>query len=162
MVDATHESLMNLDAVLTRMASETGLSYDPVDFARRLRIQKTVYLLQALGYSPTTRYSFSQYVRGPYSPTLARDYYALRERGLGKARPADIPARYLRPVTEAVMRGNAFMEATATLHLHATRNRDSSRTQIFDHVSWVKPELKPHLKGAWGFLRANKLVTRRT
>src|SRR5262245_54613820 len=53
-----------------------GHELDLSDFDLRLILQKTVYLIQAskvdLGYS------FGWYLRGPYSPGLTRDAFALK------------------------------------------------------------------------------------
>jgi len=48
---------------------------DMENFDERLRLQKIVYLLWAYGIS--LGYGFNWYVRGPYSPKLASDGYAL-------------------------------------------------------------------------------------
>jgi len=45
------------------------------DFNARLILQKTVYLLEQFGLN--IGYDFSWYLRGPYSPSLTRDVYAL-------------------------------------------------------------------------------------
>jgi len=45
------------------------------DFNSRLILQKTVYLLEQFGLN--IGYYFSWYLRGPYSPSLTRDTYAL-------------------------------------------------------------------------------------
>jgi len=45
------------------------------DFNARLILQKTIYLLEQFGLN--IGYSFSWYLRGPYSPSLARDAYEL-------------------------------------------------------------------------------------
>src|SRR4030042_5617520 len=45
------------------------------DFNARLILQKTVYLLEQFGLN--IGYYFSWYLRGPYSPSLARDAYEL-------------------------------------------------------------------------------------
>ena len=47
-------------------------------FDSRLRVQKAVFFLKHLGVKPFTDYEFNMYLRGPYSPTLAQDYYRLR------------------------------------------------------------------------------------
>lgn len=41
----------------------------------RMEVQKAVYLAQKAGVS--LGYSYGWYVRGPYSPSLTRDYYDL-------------------------------------------------------------------------------------
>jgi len=45
----------------------------------RLRVQKAAFLLKHLKVSPFTDYGFNLYVRGPYSPALATDYYDLSQ-----------------------------------------------------------------------------------
>jgi len=141
-----------LAAILSQLARSTGQSYNPSDFASRLRIQKSIYLLKALGYNPVSRYSFGAYVRGPYSPDLARDYYALPSGIVENTAPVAIPSRYLGPVVDAVKRGNDFLEAVATLHLYCDRNRNSKRTDILDYVRYLKPELGDRLAEALAFL----------
>ncbi len=62
--------------VLSKCLSILGLSRpDMEDFDERLRLQKIVYLLWAHGIS--LGYGFNWYVRGPYSPKLASDGYAI-------------------------------------------------------------------------------------
>jgi uncharacterized protein YwgA len=46
---------------------------DIQDYAWRFFIQKMISLAQAMGFS--TNYSFTVYIKGPYSRDLARDYY---------------------------------------------------------------------------------------
>jgi len=72
--------------VLSKCLGILGLSRpDMENFDERLRLQKIVYLLWAYGIS--LEYGFNWYVRGPYSPKLASDGYALDdelyERGKG-------------------------------------------------------------------------------
>lgn len=44
-------------------------------FRLRLKLQKAAYLLKRMGVEPFTKYEFNTYLRGPYSPDLAKDYY---------------------------------------------------------------------------------------
>ncbi len=48
----------------------------PQSFDARLIVQKTIYLLQR-GFQGNLGYSFSWYLHGPYSPSLAADAYKL-------------------------------------------------------------------------------------
>ncbi len=148
----------SLAAVLSQVAKSTGESYDPSDFTKRLRIQKSIYLLKALGYNPVSKYSFGSYVRGPYSPQLANDYYAIPPSTVPKTMPANIPSKYLGPVVNAVKRGNHFLEAAATVHIYWIRNRTQKKAEILDHVKDLKPDLVRHLEEAWGFLIKNGLL----
>lgn len=45
----------------------------------RLRLQKAAFLLKHLRVPPFTSYNFNMYLRGPYSPDLAKEYYSLEE-----------------------------------------------------------------------------------
>jgi uncharacterized protein YwgA len=45
------------------------------DFSNRLKLQKTIYLAQAAGVQ--LGYQFGWYLRGPYSPGLTRDAFAI-------------------------------------------------------------------------------------
>jgi len=56
-------------------------------FVSRLKIQKAVFLLKHLGVEAFNSYNFQLYLRGPYSPNLASDYYNLQ--GI-KAIPLDL------------------------------------------------------------------------
>lgn len=55
-------------------------NYDPNkvkrDFNQRLILQKTIYILQK-GFGIDLGYHFSLYIKGPYSPSLAKDGYEL-------------------------------------------------------------------------------------
>ena len=53
-------------------------------FDDRLRIQKAVFLLKHLGVKPFDRYDFNMYLRGPYSPGLANEYYNLTGKPAGE------------------------------------------------------------------------------
>lgn len=53
-----------------------GLECDLSDFDRRLVLQKTIYLVQAAKVD--LGYTFRWYLRGPYSPGLTRDAFALK------------------------------------------------------------------------------------
>jgi len=61
-------------AVLYALLQACGVDYDLEDFGSRLRVQKVVYLMKATGSG--LPYDFNWYLRGPYSPDLARDLFA--------------------------------------------------------------------------------------
>ncbi len=148
----------DLGAILGRLKRETGLSYKPVDFPRRLRIQKSVYLLKALGYDPAEKYSFNLYVSGPYAPNLARHYYELRGEDLDRIPPAEIPERYLAAVKDAAKKGNRFLEAVASLHLIAHSNPRAPVKEVFGLFYGLKPALRDKAEGAWQFLGEHGLL----
>lgn len=59
---------------LARLLKRLG-NFDLWNFKGRLLFQKRIYLLQALGLD--LKYRFSWYIRGPYSPSLTKDGFAL-------------------------------------------------------------------------------------
>lgn len=50
-------------------------------FSDRFRVQKAAFLLKHLGVRPFSAYGFSLYIHGPYSSTLAAEYYSIRKAG---------------------------------------------------------------------------------
>jgi len=59
-------------------------------FDDRLRIQKAAFLLKHLKVDPFKDYHFNLYLNGPYSPTLAQDYYDVDR---AKPKPVDLGDR---------------------------------------------------------------------
>lgn len=67
-----------------------GYDFSMASFNDRLRLQKTVYLLQAFGIY--LGYDFSWYLRGPYCPSLTINAFALND--LYGRIPGDIEAKF--------------------------------------------------------------------
>jgi len=85
-------------------------------FRARLRVQKAVYLLQALGFP--TGYEFSMYIRGPYSPELANDYMELAREELVReyAKYAEVEEERWGPVVDKLAVEDVLvLEVVATL-----------------------------------------------
>ncbi|KAF5432119.1 putative protein YwgA [Candidatus Methanophagaceae archaeon] len=55
------------------LEKEAGFRFDIEKFEHRLMLQKYVFISKFFGFNPG--YSYSIYLRGPYSPALADDYY---------------------------------------------------------------------------------------
>jgi len=86
-------------------------------FPARLRVQKAVYLLQALGFP--TGYEFSMYIRGPYSPELANDYMELAKKGLVHeyAKYAEVEEEKWGPIVDKLTAEDVLvLEVAATLY----------------------------------------------
>jgi uncharacterized protein YwgA len=156
-----------LATTLCALSRATGRSLDGESFESRLRIQKAVYLFKALGAPAAAGYRFSDYFHGPYSPELAREYYALmREGKLAGASGGMVEAvdsnEVQAAVVEAVNRGNPFMEAVATLHSIASNNPGASLSAIRGQFASLKPHLEPQYEGAIVFLRNHQLIADHT
>ena len=76
-------TLTNLSFVLNELG--VGTTINTLD--ERVTVQKAVYLAQAVGVP--LRYSYSWYIRGPYSRDLTKDYYALNEYAVDKSGTAN-------------------------------------------------------------------------
>jgi len=63
--------------VLGRVAEALGEDGNISNFEARKRFQKAIYLGQVAGVDLGYRYGW--YIKGPYSTTLTRDYYAMAE-----------------------------------------------------------------------------------
>lgn len=64
-------------AVVAAMLKELGVPMSIEKMEDRIAMQKAIYLAQVSGAD--LGYRFNWYVRGPYCPDLARDYYAAME-----------------------------------------------------------------------------------
>jgi uncharacterized protein YwgA len=127
---------------------------DMKDFDERLRLQKTVYLLWANGIS--LGYGFNWYVRGPYSPQLASDGYALSDELFEESK--NITLNNEESIIESLNKfkeilgdkidDSLYLEILASLHYIkkvAFRDRDD-----FEGISnWLKKH-KPYLKNNEG------------
>jgi len=59
------------------LEKETGFRFDIEKFEHRLMLQKYVFISKFFGFNHG--YSHTIYLRGPYSPALADDYYKLAD-----------------------------------------------------------------------------------
>lgn len=70
-------NIKKLMTFLKALEKSTSYKFTIKSFEDRLRLQKIVYI--AKYFDIDLGYSYNQYIRGPYSPDLARDYYKLYE-----------------------------------------------------------------------------------
>jgi len=136
-----------------RMLEGEGIfKFNLDDFDSRLRLQKYVYLARPFGLR--LGYGFSLYIRGPYSPDLARDYYNLPAEG------EPLPAGFKAEEFIEFVRGKdeRWLEAASTLLMLAEESPDD--------LEWVisrTEELKPwadeeRLRGILEELKRRKLI----
>ena len=69
--------LERLASFIKFLEDSIGYRFDIGSFDSRLKLQKLVFIAGFLGFKHG--YDFSLYLRGPYSPDLANDYYKLGE-----------------------------------------------------------------------------------
>ncbi len=78
MANMTMERLKILKVFLEALRKSIDFKFNVNSFDHRLKLQKLVYIAKSLGV-PKLEYDFNLYLRGPYSPELADDYYNLVE-----------------------------------------------------------------------------------
>lgn len=115
------------------------------DFDARLILQKTVYLMEQFGLS--IGYYFSWYLRGPYSPSLARDAYVLTKsyQEISPVKFAD-PAKEKRfceflAFIEPFSRDNAYLEKIASVHFLCIAYPHLSSEEIFLKIKTKIPSM---------------------
>jgi len=149
--------------VLKLFLDELGIpdNIDTVD--DRVRVQKAVYLGQSSGVD--LGYRFGWYVRGPYSPALARDYYSLAEaiasgdtdyREKELREPIRSRLREIRPLLEVPneipLTKEGWLELVASLH-YLLRVRNHTWTDALKILASEKPHLHSYANQAQAKLR---------
>lgn len=140
-----------LGSVLNTLQEKTGKMLTCEDFQDRLTIQKVVYLLSQMGYSPVERFRFDNYIRGPHSTGLATAYYKLSKVSVDHR--AVIPDAILMRIVECMDKGTHFMEAVATLDIVSRSNPRASQEEVTSFVQKRKPFLINVVPEAWQYLR---------
>lgn len=105
-------------------------------FTNRLKLQKYVLLAKHLGMP--FRYQYGIYLYGPYSSTLATDYYELaRDDSQSKRLPVTIPNEFKKDdFLKAVHNDPEWLEIAATF---IDRNeRTKNRTALLEKVCHIK------------------------
>lgn len=54
-----------------------GFEFDVNNFKDKIKLQKLVYISEFFGFNHG--YPYNKYIKGPYSPSLADDYYSMNE-----------------------------------------------------------------------------------
>ena len=125
----------------------------------RKRVQKAVYLGQLTGVDLSYRYGW--YLKGPYSPSLARDYFSLAEaigsgeRGYGNKELHPLVMRKLRKVSKLMnppqelkkLPQEDWLELLSSVHyLRVISNAD--RKGALNTFKRVKPKLARYYEEA--------------
>jgi uncharacterized protein YwgA len=110
-------------------------------FENRLKLQKYIFIARYFGLD--MGYSFSLYIHGPYSPDLARDYYALELTG-GRG----LPESFRKDEFLGLVLGkdSNWLEAEATALDFVESWRVRSEREAADLVEHIKM-MKPHVAG---------------
>jgi len=119
-----------------RIDGRALVSEDEAGFVSRLRLQKAAYLLKRMGVEPFTKYSFTIYLRGPYSPELAKEYYG--EVGEEKEKPG-ITAEKLELLKWFVEHDEKWLEIASSILSILEDYPDISYDELFSLLRMSKP-----------------------
>lgn len=132
-------------------------------FQDRLKLQKTVYLLQAFGIF--LGYNFNWYLYGPYSPGLTRDAFDMAP-GLAEFKPlrfSDLEVeqrfdQFLRFIFEK-KHTPEWLELVASIHMLRQMYPERSKEEIFERMAIKQPRL-PEVERAvaWNCLASEGLI----
>lgn len=105
----------------------------------RINLQKYVYILNR--FARTFRYDYSSYIRGPYSPGLAKDYYRLDE--VDTEEQIDVPVDFLNLVED---RSTRWLEIAATILMLKKRYDNDEIEELIEHVARNKDSSSPFVR----------------
>jgi len=105
-------------------------------FETRLKLQKATFLLSHLKVAPFTDYSFSMYVSGPYSPSLASEYYHLD--GIRTSR-VKLDSGVKRVLKWFSSRDRKWLEVASSILSIKERNNNVEKDTVYSVLTMSKP-----------------------
>lgn len=156
------EKVLILGGLLKRIGNFSSESFEE-SFDARLIFQKTIYLLQAFGLY--LGYKFSWYIRGPYSPDLAREGFTLL-----KEYETSPDVKFENPNSEKKFcKFNEFLhdrkcdpdwlETLASIHFLANIYPKKGKEEIFKTVMRKQPYITmKQCEEAWNYLKEYGLI----
>lgn len=138
---------------LSLALKEMGVPLSIAGIDKRKTIQKAIYLGQRAGANLGYRYGW--YLKGPYSPALARDYYALAQQPSKTQRKLNprVAQRLrsiqalLRPPKDSKLRMADWAELVASVDF-LKRESNLSEEKVREIIERQKPRLARHLSAA--------------
>jgi uncharacterized protein YwgA len=151
--------LRTLGSLLKRLGN-----YDKMEtFEGRLKLQKTIYLMQT--FDLYIGYNFSWYIRGPYSIQLAKDGFALRRVydaiPSGKFTDPEAEQRFesfLQFVGESIDDPD-WLETIASIHFLRKVYPNLQSSDILNIVKNKQPSVTAkQCRDCWDYLKKHKMI----
>ena len=121
-----------LESFLKALDEEDILRFDKKYFNHRLKVQKYVFIANNFGFK--TPYTFSLYIHGPYSSSLADDYYAIEN--YEENTPVELDNSFVKLVKG---KSEEWLELAATIILIKNRYDKINRDFLIELVRTAKP-----------------------
>jgi len=122
----------NLASFLKALDEAGILRFDKNRFTHRLKLQKYVYFARNFGFKAP--YSYSLYIHGPYSPSLADDYYGIND--FQNKEPIELDERFVNLVRN---KSEKWLEFASTIVMIRKRYTDINRHKLIGLVKTAKP-----------------------
>lgn len=142
----------SLPSIIKGLRFAAGRCIDPSRRSGRDAVQRSVYLLQTLGYEPAFRYQFKEHDAGPTSNQLGRELERLDGSALRSARPDMRIVEGYPLLVAALRRGDRFVQVLGFTHRIRLRNPGCSKEELMTFQSELEPDLTPFLSDAWTFM----------
>jgi len=117
---------------LKSLKDEGIIDFDKDSFVHRLKLQKYVFIAQKLGFH--TNYNYSLYIHGPYSTSLADDYYSIGN--FDSEKPTRMKSKFVK-ITKN--KSKKWLELAATIIMIKERHDTINHNKLIDLVKSAKP-----------------------
>lgn len=154
---------MNNDVINLGLVLRNFENFNMTNFDGRLTLQKSIYLMQAFGIY--LGYNFSWYLRGPYSPRLARDGFALQEIyrsvPIGSFEKKNIQSKFEKFLNfmKDKKKDSARLEIIASIHFLKKIHKNMSKSEILEKVKKKQVYFtKKQCEKVWNELKEIELI----
>lgn len=157
----TGQRQMDKRAVALKLVLDRLGTTDISTVEDRMEVQKAVYLTQSAGVG--LGYSYGWYVRGPYSPSLTRDYFDLSEDAPASASLKEAAAeridRVITLMNEPIgdLRRPQRLELLASIHYLLKQSKMAEATAR-KRINDLKPHVAKHFTQGLQKLREHAFV----
>jgi len=128
----------SLIAFIKALRDNGILDFNIDNFNHRLKLQKYVFIARKFGLD--LGYKYNLYLRGPYSPLLAEDYYAIKE-GEVTPKSIELDGRFVELIKNKSAR---WLELASTIIMIRDRYRISDPEGIISLMRITKPYATKH------------------
>jgi uncharacterized protein YwgA len=120
-------------ASFLKALDEVGIiCFNKKRFDHRLKLQKYVYIARNLGFKAP--YNYSLYIHGPYSSSLADDYYAIDD--FKDKNSIELDERFVKLVRD---KSEKWLELASTIIMIRKRYVCINRHELIELVQTAKP-----------------------
>ena len=135
--------------IVNSLRRKAGFDFKVNYFNNRLKLQKYVFLLRRYGID--LGYSYNYYIRGPYSPELADDYYNLPD----VEGEVELPEDFLKLIRN---KSERWLELASSLVMVFEKYPDISEDDAVRVVAGSKMEDPKKLRGILRELKEHKAI----